>query len=172
MAPAVAKTSTVAVRDSIIIVALFAAEMAGWLFPVVGTGALLTAAGAVIAITDPALLLGPHDRVTDAVRVYAAYLFSRNLALAVVLVVALAARARRVLAALLLLTALVQLLDAAVDATTGRWVLVPGLVVLVGGFLLGADRLYDRRMWKVNIWGDRPHLGQQPQNDGTRQPSN
>jgi hypothetical protein len=113
-------------------------------------------AGAVIAIADPAMLLGPGDHVTDAVRVYAGYLFSRNLALAVMLIATLVMRARRVLAGLMVLTAAIQILDTAVDAATGRWILVPGLLVFTAAFLLGAHRLADQPLWCPAAWRDGP----------------
>lgn len=121
----------------------------GWVATIAGLGALLTAAGAIIAIVDPALLLGPGDQVNHAVRVYAGYLFSRNLALAAMLIAALLARSRRGLADLMVLTAAIQGLDTAVDATTGRWTLVPGLLVFTTSFLLGARRLADQPRWRT-----------------------
>jgi hypothetical protein len=90
------------------------------------------------------MLLGPDDHVTDAVRVYAGYLFSRNLAVAGTLIAAFAVRARRLLAGLMVLTAAIQILDTAVDAATGRWILVPGLLVFAATFLVGAHRLVCR----------------------------
>lgn len=126
----------------------------GWVATIVGLGALLTTAGAVIAIADPAMLLGAGEHVTDAVRVYAGYLFSRNLVLAVVLIVTLMMRARRMLAGLMVLTAAIQALDVVVDTVTGRWILVPGLVVFTVAFLLGARRLVDQPLWRPATWRD------------------
>jgi hypothetical protein len=126
----------------------------GWVATVVGLGALLTIAGAVIAIADPAILLDPADHVTGAVRVYAGYLFARNLALGVMLIALLALRARHLLVGLMVLTAAIQVLDVAVDAATGRWLLVPGLLVFAGAFILGARRLADRPLWRVLAWCD------------------
>jgi hypothetical protein len=44
-------------------------------------------------------------------------------------------------AALMALTALMQIFDIALDAATARWVLIPGLVVFGAAFALGATRL-------------------------------
>lgn len=127
-----------------------------WLTTIVGLGALLTTAGAVIAVADPTMLLGPGEHVTEAVRVYADYLFSRNLALAIMIIAMLLIRARRVLAGLMVLTATIQVLDAAMDAVTGRWTLVPGLLVFTAAFLLGAHRLVDQPLWRRAAWRDGP----------------
>lgn len=134
----------------------------GWLATIVGLGALLTTAGAVIAIADPAMLLGAGEHVTDAVRVYAGYLFSRNLVLAVMLIVTLIMRARRMLAGLMVLTAAIQALDVVVDAATGRWILVPGLLVFTVAFLLGAHRLVDQPLWRPATWRDAPASPRSP----------
>jgi hypothetical protein len=122
--------------------------------PVVLLGAALTAAGAVIALVRPALLLPPGDQMTDAARVYADYLVARNLALAVMLGVLLAIRARRMLAGLLVLTALIQLLDAVLDAATGRWALVPGLLLFATAFGIAAARGFGQAFWKADAWRD------------------
>src|SRR5277367_4255863 len=86
-----------------------------WLQAIVLLGALLMAAGALIALLNPAMLVSPHDEINAAVHIYAGYLFSRNVALAILLVVSMIASARGTLNALVLLTAFIQLLDAVVD---------------------------------------------------------
>lgn len=113
----------------------------GWVAAVACLGVLLLSAGAVLALVQPSLLLAPDDQVTHGVRVYGDYLFSRNLAVAVLLAVCLAVRARPVLAVLLALTALIQLFDVVLDASTARWALIPGLLVLAAALGLGAARL-------------------------------
>src|SRR5207248_3278129 len=118
-----------------------------WVAATACLGILLLAAGAMIALIQPSLLLSPDDQVTHGVKVYGDYLFSRNLAIAVLLAAALAARARPQLAALMALTALIQLLDIVLDAATARWVLIPGLVVFVAAFTLGATRLTNQHPW-------------------------
>jgi hypothetical protein len=126
----------------------------GWLVAIVGLGIALTALGAVVAIADPALLLGPGEQVTGATRVYAGYLFSRNLALAAALTAALAIGARRQVVGLVTLAGLIQALDVAVDAATGRWVLVPGLTVLTALFFVAARRLAGQPLWRPGTWRD------------------
>jgi hypothetical protein len=115
-----------------------------WLYVSVTLGAILMAMGAIIALVKPGLLLGPGEAVTTGVRVYAGYLWSRNLALASALIVLVARRSRYMLRGMMLLTALVQLLDAVLDAVEGRWVLVPGVVVFAIVLLLGAEWLARR----------------------------
>jgi hypothetical protein len=84
------------------------------------------------------MLLGPGDAITSGVRVYAGYLVSRNLALATMLLVLLFFRTRQMLRGMMLLTAVIQALDAVLDAAEGRWVIVPGVLVFAAVFLLGA----------------------------------
>src|SRR5579859_6273943 len=91
-----------------------------WLIGIVVLGAILLAAGAAIAFINPVMLVSPHDQITDAVRAYAGYFSARNLALAIVLLVALALRARKMLGSLMLLTGVIQLADATIDCFEGR----------------------------------------------------
>src|SRR5579859_4266791 len=100
-----------------------------WLTVIVCIGAGLMAAGALIAMINPALLVDPHEQINGAVHVYAGYLTSRNLALAIMLFASLAMRERRMLSTLTLLTALVQFLDAGIDCLEGRWPIVPGVIL-------------------------------------------
>jgi hypothetical protein len=104
-------------------------------------GALLMVAGACIAVLRPAQLLAPGDAVTGGVRVYAGYLFSRNLALGVLLVLMLRLRAWGAMRGLMVLYATVQFLDAIMDAVEGRWAILPVVVVLGALFAVGAARL-------------------------------
>jgi hypothetical protein len=99
-------------------------------------GALLMAAGAAIAILNPAMLVSPHDEITAAVHIYSGYLCSRNAALAVLLVASMLFRSKGTLNTLILLTAFIQLLDAILDCMEGRWALVPGVVLFGLLFLL------------------------------------
>ncbi|MEO7060600.1 MAG: hypothetical protein ABI083_12835 [Lapillicoccus sp.] len=116
----------------------------------------LTAAGGVIAAVDPGMLIGTAAPETRATYVYAGYLVSRNLALAVALVALLALRARRMLAGALLLTALIQILDIVVDAATGRLALVPGLVVLTAALFAATVKASPEPPWRLGTWRD-PH---------------
>ncbi len=101
-----------------------------WIATVVVIGASLLAAGAVLAVVKPSMLLGPAEPVTNGVRVYAGYLFSRNVALAVLLIAALTRRFRRNLSGMIALYALIQLLDAVMDCVEGRWTVLPPVVLL------------------------------------------
>lgn len=124
-----------------------------WISTVVILGAVLTATGAVISKVDPTILTngGP---ITDATRVYADYLFARNLPLAVMLLLLLAIRARRMLAGFLVLTALIQMVDVINDLTRGDFLLVPGLLVFAIAFLVAAWRLFGQAIWHVDAWRD------------------
>ena len=119
-----------------------------WLQTIVFLGALLMGAGALIALLNPAMLVSPHDEINAAVHVYAGYLFSRNAALAILLVASMIFRAKGTLNTLILLTAFVQLLDAAVDCMEGRWAIVPGVLVFGLLFLLASARLRSHLFWR------------------------
>jgi hypothetical protein len=109
-----------------------------WLYASVIAGAVLMGVGGVIALLKPEMLLGPGDSITAGVRVYAGYLVSRNLALGAMLLVFLFGRSRQMLRALMMLTAVIQMLDAMLDAFEGRWPIVPGVVVFALVFFVGA----------------------------------
>ncbi len=123
-----------------------------WLQMSVLLGALLMAAGAFIALLNPAMLVSPHDEINAAVHIYAGYLFSRNAALAILLVVSMIVRARGTLNTLILLTAFIQLLDATVDCVEGRWVIVPGVIVFGLLFLFASARLAGHPFWRKEAW--------------------
>jgi hypothetical protein len=127
-----------------------------WAVTIVLLGVALTTAGGLIALVHPTLLLSPGEQMTQAAGVYADYLVARNLALAALLAALLAMRARRMLAGLLVLAALTQLLDAVLDGATGRWALLPGLLVLTTLFLISAARLSGQAFWKATAWRDTP----------------
>lgn len=123
-----------------------------WLATMVILGALLTATGGILALVRPETLVGSGEHMNQAAYTYAGYLISRDLALAVVLLAMLALRARLVLAGLMVLTALTQVIDAAVDATSGRASLLPLLLVFAAAFLIGASRLSGQALWKAATW--------------------
>ena len=72
------------------------------------------------------------------------------------LVTLLALRARRMLAGLMVLIALVQVIDAVVDTTTGRASLLPIALVFAAAFLLAASRLFGQAFWTLSNWRDSP----------------
>ena len=125
-----------------------------WLLLIVVPGALLLAAGAIIALINPAMLASPGIAINGAVHVYAGYLVARNLALAVLLLVTLSMGARRSLSTLMVLTALIQFFDAAMDMVEGRWTLIPGVVVFAVVFLFGAARITGAPIWRAAAWRD------------------
>ncbi len=110
------------------------------------------AAGGIIALLNPAMLVSPNDSINNAVHVYAGYLASRNLCLAAMLLVLLAMRSTRALGNLVLLTAFIQLVDAAIDCAEGRWPIVPGVLVLDLFFFLAAAKLSGYPFWRVEAW--------------------
>ncbi len=125
-----------------------------WVSIVVILGALLTATGAVISKVDPTLLTNGSP-MTDAARVYADYMFARNLPLAVMLLFLLAVKARRMLAGFMVLTAFIQLVDVINDLARGAFLLVPGLIIFSAVFLIGAWQLFGQAFWHVDAWRER-----------------
>jgi hypothetical protein len=112
-----------------------------WVTTIVILGSLLLIVGAMIALLRPQMLLSPDQPVTPAVRVYAGYLVSRNLALALMLLSELRAAGRVTLHGMMVLYALVQLLDVVMDVMEHRWTVLPVIILLALLFLLGARRL-------------------------------
>src|SRR5260370_8535902 len=100
-----------------------------WVSIVVVLGALLTLSGAVISKLAPTLLTN-GGAVTEAVRVYADYTFARDLALALMLVLLLALRARRMLAGIMVLLVVAQLVDVFDDLTPRAYLLAPAFLLL------------------------------------------
>lgn len=127
-----------------------------WVAAIVILGAVLVAAGGLFALVRPETLLEAGDHMNAAANVYAGYLVSRNLALSGMLLAMLVLRARRMLSGLMVLTALVQVTDAVVDATTGRVSLLPIILVFAAAFLIGARRLAGQGFWKAASWQDGP----------------
>jgi len=122
-----------------------------WVVVMVISGILLMTAGAVIALLKPAMLVSPGDPISAAVKVYAGYLVSRNLAVALALLAALLLRDRRALTILMILTALIQLFDTGLDIVEGRWALVPGVLVFALVYLAGAHRISEGPLWRLGV---------------------
>ena len=125
-----------------------------WISIVVILGALLTATGAIISKVDPTLLTNGSP-MTDAARVYADYMFARNLPLAIMLLFLLAVKARHMLAGFMVLTAFIQLVDVINDLVRGKFLLVPGLLIFAVVFLIGAWQLFGQPIWHINAWREK-----------------
>jgi hypothetical protein len=123
-----------------------------WLQAIVLLGALLMVAGALIALLNPAMLVSPGDEINAAVHIYAGYLFSRNAALAVLLVASLLFRSKATLNTLILLTAFIQLLDTSVDCMEGRWAIALGVLIFGLLFLVASRRLSGHPFWRKDAW--------------------
>jgi hypothetical protein len=113
-----------------------------WVATIVILGALLTVTGGILALVRPEILAGAS--MNQAAYVYASYLVSRDLALAAMLLATLVLRSYRVLTGLMLLTVLTQMIDAIVDATTGRASLLPAILVFAVAYLIAAARIFGR----------------------------
>jgi hypothetical protein len=123
-----------------------------WIRVAVILGAALTAMGAVIALVQPAMLVSPHDEINGAVHIYAGYLVSRNLAIAILLVALLILGTKRALGNLMALVGFIQLIDVCMDVAEGRWAIVPGILVFGIVFLVGAARLCGFPFWRAEAW--------------------
>jgi hypothetical protein len=119
---------------------------------VVLLGIVLLTAGAGIGLLHPAFLVSPHDEINGAVHVYAGYFVSRNLGIALMLLVALCLRGRSVLSNMVMLTGLIQILDGAIDVWEGRWPIAPGVFILGLLFLAAAWRLSGFGLWQKGAW--------------------
>jgi hypothetical protein len=123
-----------------------------WVWTIAVLGAILLGAGGIIALVNPIMLVSPRAEMNDAVRIYAGYVAARDLGLALMLIAALGLRAKGVLSTILLLVAVIQFLDAGIDLQEGRYVIVPGVVVLGLLFSFGAARLSGFPFWRVGAW--------------------
>ena len=122
-----------------------------WIAILVILGSLLTAAGAIISKVDPTLLTN-NSPMTDAARVYADYMFARNLPLAVMLLFLLLVKARHMLAGFMVLTAFIQIVDVINDVARGAFLLIPGLLIFAALFLIGAWQLFGQAIWHIDAW--------------------
>ncbi len=127
-------------------------QIAWWIQLIVVLGGLLTAAGAVIALIHPAMLVSPQVEINGAARIFAGYFAARNLGLAGALLALLAIRAKRTLGHILALAGVIQLIDTAIDCLEGRWPIVPGVFILGLVFLFAAAKLCGHPLWKRQAW--------------------
>lgn len=118
-----------------------------WLIvAIVALGAVLIATGAILA------LFPSGEHLNAAGRNYADYFITRNLALALALLLTLALRARPLLTVLMVLTALIQGLDAATAMVTGRFGLVPVDAAFAVTFVAVAARVSRHGIWRARSW--------------------
>ena len=123
-----------------------------WIRIVVALGAVLNAIGAIVALVAPQMLVSPQDEINGAVHIYAGSLASRNIVLAIALLLLLALGFRRALANLMLLVGFIQLVDVIMDCVERRWMVAPGVLVLGVLFLVGAAQLSGYPFWKAKAW--------------------
>ena len=114
-------------------------------------GALLSLAGGIISLANPAMLTGPHEAINNAVHVYAGYTAARDLAVATLLLLLVLLSARRALGQLMFLVALIQFIDTAIDCAETRWTIAPGVFILGILFLFAANKLIGP-FWKRQAW--------------------
>jgi hypothetical protein len=131
------------------------ARIPWWVTLVVLLGAALLTAGAMISKLAPTMLTD-GEAMTGAARVYADYLFARNLPLALMLLFLLVLRSRHMLAGMMILIALIQLFDATNDLVRGDIVLVPGVLLFALVFVIGASRLFGQAPWHGMVWREAP----------------
>lgn len=101
-----------------------------WIVAFASLAALLLAVGAGISLLAPQRLVPPGVEINSAVEVYAAYTFSRDLGLAIVLCFGLIKRSRPILVVMMGLFSLINFFDAILDLREAR------LPVFVIAFLL------------------------------------
>ncbi|HEX3894113.1 MAG TPA: hypothetical protein VHW46_16180 [Terracidiphilus sp.] len=120
---------------------------------------MLSGAGAIVAISQPAMLVAPNAEIGIAAHVFAGYFVARSLAFACVLLLLLVLRVQRVLGQLLALIGLVQFFDAIIDMGEGRWAVVLGVILLGILFLIAAARLCGSAFWHRSAWADCDKVG-------------
>jgi len=123
-----------------------------WVRVFVVAGGLLMALGGVIALVNPSMLMSPHDEITNGVKIMAGYVVARNIALGFFLPLLLALRAHRALASMMVLVGSIQILDVIMDCIEGRWVIVPGVLVLGILYLIAAARVSGAPFWRRAAW--------------------
>jgi len=123
-----------------------------WANVVVILSAILMAAGAVIALVKPEMLVDPHAGINDAVRTYAGYLTARNMTLAVMLLTLLTVRARRALGNMVAVVGFIQLADFCLDCAEARWPVAAGVLVLGVLLLMAAARISGSAFWNRAAW--------------------
>jgi hypothetical protein len=118
---------------------------------IVGVGAAVVLVGGFVAWFHPAQLLPAGTPVTSGVRLYGVRMAARALPLGVALLALLALRARRMLAALLVLVAAIEAGDCVAALANRDWAELAGAVVVAVAFLWAATRLVDAPLWAARV---------------------
>lgn len=112
---------------------------------IVLVGVVVLAIGGFLAWFHPAGLLPSGDPATESVRLLGQRMAARNLGLAIALAVALAVRAKAALAALIAVTALIEIGDVVGGLAQGDIAEYAGGLVVAAAFTWSAVRLHRTR---------------------------
>src|SRR5208283_5279094 len=123
-----------------------------WVQLVTVVGSLLMAAGAILGLVSPGMLVGHQADINGAARVFAGYFAARNLAVACLLLFMLTIRAGRALGQVTALAACIQVLDFALDCVEGRWSIAPGVLALGVLFFCAGAKLCGHPLWQRRAW--------------------
>lgn len=107
---------------------------------VVALGALITAIGGFVAWFHPATLLPAGSPVTHGVDLYGQRMAARDIAIGVALVVFLAMRASRALAAVMSVLILIEVGDTISAVANSNWAQASGVIIAVA-YIWAATRL-------------------------------
>ncbi|HKT06002.1 MAG TPA: hypothetical protein VJT31_41375 [Rugosimonospora sp.] len=118
---------------------------------VVSAGAAIVLAGGLLAWLHPEQLLPAGASAGTGVHLYAARMAARAIPLGAALLALLALRARRLLGALLVLVAAIELGDTVSALASRDWAELSGLAV-AAAFLWAASRLLGAPLWSVRAW--------------------
>ena len=116
------------------------------------SGSLLMAAGGIIGLVNPGMLVGHQADINEAARVFAGYFAARNLTVACLLLILLLIRAARALGHVTALAACIQIVDLVLDCVEGRWSITPGVLVVGVLFYVAALKLSGHPLWRRQAW--------------------
>ena len=124
----------------------------GWpVTVVVIAGAAVVLAGGLLAWFNPGQLLPPNTPIGTGTHLYAARMAARALPLGLALLLLLALRARKMLAGLLVLVAVIEVGDCVSAVVYRDWVELPGALVTVA-FIWAASALLGAPCWTARAW--------------------
>lgn len=119
-----------------------------WITVIVIIGTLITVVGGLVAWLRPGTLIPAGSPLTHGVDLYGQRMAARNLALGVALIVFLAARATRPLAAVMAVIVLVEIGDTISAIVNADWAQLAGIVVAVA-FAGAASHLLGAPLWRL-----------------------